>query len=48
MEQGAKRDIRALTKDELRDWFVARGEQAFRAQQVYEWLWQKSLKNLMT
>jgi 23S rRNA (adenine2503-C2)-methyltransferase len=45
MEQGAKRDIRALTKDELRDWFVARGEQAFRAQQVYEWLWQKSLKN---
>jgi 23S rRNA (adenine2503-C2)-methyltransferase len=45
MEQITKRDIRALTKDEMRDWFVEHGEQPFRAQQVYEWLWQKSLKN---
>jgi len=36
-----KRDIRALTKQELRDFFVSRGEKAFRGNQVYEWLWSK-------
>ncbi|MEQ3656829.1 MAG: 23S rRNA (adenine(2503)-C(2))-methyltransferase RlmN [Dokdonia sp.] len=36
-----KKDIRALTKDELRDFFVAQGDKAFRGNQVYEWLWQK-------
>lgn len=37
-----KKDIRALTKDQLRDFFVKNGDQAFRGNQVYEWLWQKS------
>ena len=37
-----KKDIRALTKDQLRDFFVANGDKAFRGNQVYEWLWQKS------
>ena len=37
-----KRDIRALTKDELRAFFVSFGDKAFRGNQVYEWLWQKS------
>ncbi|MEM8999703.1 MAG: 23S rRNA (adenine(2503)-C(2))-methyltransferase RlmN [Bacteroidota bacterium] len=37
-----KKDIRALTKAQLRDFFVAQGEQAFRGNQVYEWLWQKA------
>lgn len=37
-----KRDIRALTKEQLRDFFVANGDKAFRGNQVYEWLWQKS------
>ena len=37
-----KRDIRALTKDELREFFVSSGDKAFRGNQVYEWLWQKS------
>ncbi|MBU3821354.1 23S rRNA (adenine(2503)-C(2))-methyltransferase RlmN [Flavobacteriaceae bacterium XHP0103] len=37
-----KKDIRALTKDQLRDFFVAQGDKAFRGNQVYEWLWQKS------
>lgn len=41
MEQ-SKRDIRALTKDELRAFFVTSGDKAFRGNQVYEWLWQKS------
>jgi len=40
-----KSDIRALNKEQLKDWFIAHGEQAFRAQQVYEWLWQKSVKS---
>lgn len=38
----AKRDIRKLKLDELKSFFVAQGEKPFRAQQVYEWLWQKS------
>ncbi len=37
-----KKDIRALTKDQLRDFFVSNGDKAFRGNQVYEWLWQKS------
>ncbi|HSD13444.1 MAG TPA: 23S rRNA (adenine(2503)-C(2))-methyltransferase RlmN [Flavobacterium sp.] len=36
-----KKDIRALTKDQLRDFFVANGDKAFRGNQVYEWLWHK-------
>lgn len=37
-----KKDIRALTKNQLRDFFVSQGDKAFRGNQVYEWLWQKS------
>ena len=37
-----KRDIRALTKDQLRNFFVEQGDKPFRGNQVYEWLWQKS------
>lgn len=36
-----KKDIRSLSKEELRDFFVSIGEQAFRGNQVYEWLWSK-------
>ena len=36
-----KKDIRALTKEQLRNFFVANGDKAFRGNQVYEWLWQK-------
>lgn len=38
----SKKDIRALTKEQLRDFFVNQGDQAFRGNQVYEWLWSKS------
>lgn len=38
-----KKDIRALTKEQLRDFFVANGDKAFRGNQVYDWLWSKSL-----
>ena len=37
-----KKDIRALTKDQLRDFFVSQGDKSFRGNQVYEWLWKKS------
>ncbi|MBT8293431.1 MAG: 23S rRNA (adenine(2503)-C(2))-methyltransferase RlmN, partial [Eudoraea sp.] len=37
-----KKDIRSLTKDQLREFFVAQGDKAFRGSQVYEWLWSKS------
>ncbi|OAZ03011.1 23S rRNA (adenine(2503)-C(2))-methyltransferase RlmN [Flavobacterium succinicans] len=36
-----KKDIRALSKDELRAFFVSNGDKAFRGNQVYEWLWTK-------
>ena len=40
-----KTDIRQLTKEEIRDHLVAMGESAFRAKQVYSWLWQKSARS---
>ena len=42
MEMVKKKDIRALTKEQLRDFFVSEGDMAFRGNQVYEWLWQKA------
>jgi 23S rRNA (adenine2503-C2)-methyltransferase len=38
-----KKDIRSLTKEQIRDFFVANGEKAFRGNQVYEWLWSKAV-----
>ena len=36
-----KKDIRSLSKEQLRNFFIANGDQAFRGNQVYEWLWSK-------
>ncbi|MEN9488671.1 MAG: hypothetical protein RL494_936 [Bacteroidota bacterium] len=36
-----KKDIRALSKEQLRDFFVTNSDKAFRGNQVYEWLWSK-------
>jgi 23S rRNA (adenine2503-C2)-methyltransferase len=36
-----QKDIRKLTKEQLRQFFVDQGDKAFRGNQVYEWLWQK-------
>ena len=36
-----KKDIRTLSKEQLRDFFVAQGDKAFRGNQVYEWLWSR-------
>lgn len=38
-----KKDIRAYSKDELRDFFVEKGQEAFRGNQIYEWLWKKGV-----
>ncbi len=40
--QSQKTDIRSLSKDKLREFFVQNGDKAFRGNQVYEWLWSKS------
>ena len=35
-------DIRTLTKEQLIAQLEKLGEKAFRAKQIYEWLWKKS------
>ncbi|MGD1846410.1 MAG: 23S rRNA (adenine(2503)-C(2))-methyltransferase RlmN [Salibacteraceae bacterium] len=40
----AKTDIRTLSFEELKAFFVANGERGFRAKQVWEWLWKKSAR----
>ncbi|MDR6302094.1 23S rRNA (adenine(2503)-C(2))-methyltransferase RlmN [Mesonia maritima] len=36
-----KKDIRALSKEQLQDFFISIGQRPFRGKQVYEWLWSK-------
>ena len=38
-----KQDVRALSLDELRAFFIEQGEKSFRGNQVYQWLWQKGI-----
>lgn len=45
MEKVQKRDVRKLSLPELEEFFLVHGDKKFRAKQVYEWLWNKSLKN---
>ncbi|MFZ5971259.1 MAG: 23S rRNA (adenine(2503)-C(2))-methyltransferase RlmN [Bacteroidota bacterium] len=40
-----KRDIRKLKLEELKKFFADHNEKPFRAQQVYDWLWNKSAKS---
>lgn len=37
-----KKDIRKLDLAAIKEFLTAQGEQAFRAKQIYEWLWKKS------
>ena len=41
----AKIDIRLLSLKELEDFFKSINEKAFRAKQVYEWLWKKQIQS---
>ncbi|MFZ4863437.1 23S rRNA (adenine(2503)-C(2))-methyltransferase RlmN [Sphingobacterium sp. Mn56C] len=36
-------DIRSLSLEQLKEKLVEMGEKGFRAKQIYEWLWQKSI-----
>ncbi len=38
----SKKDIRKLSLEDIKSFFTEKGEQTFRAKQVYEWLWKKS------
>lgn len=40
-----KPNIRSFDKKELKEYFTERGEKSFRAEQVYQWVWQKSAKS---
>lgn len=37
-----KQDIRKLSLDQIKTWMTEHGEKAFRAKQIYEWIWKKS------
>lgn len=45
-----KPDIRKLSLEEIKDYLINNGQKAFRAKQIYEWLWKKNVHNfsLMT
>ena len=45
VEATVKKDIRKLKLEELKAFFVQHGQKPFRAQQVHEWLWKKSVKD---
>jgi 23S rRNA (adenine2503-C2)-methyltransferase len=40
-----KKDIRKMSLEEIRGFFISNNDKAFRAKQVYEWLWKKSALN---
>ncbi|MCT4180696.1 23S rRNA (adenine(2503)-C(2))-methyltransferase RlmN [Elizabethkingia anophelis] len=40
------KDIRTLSLDQLKEYFVSLGEKPFRAKQVYDWLWSKNLHSI--
>lgn len=41
-----KLDIRKLSLDQIKELLVSMGEPAFRAKQIYSWLWQKSARSI--
>ena len=45
MAKTDKTDIRSLTRDQLRQTLVDLNERPFRGDQIYQWLWAKSVKD---
>jgi len=41
-----KKDVRSLSLEDLRAFFIDKGFQGFRGNQVYEWLWKKSITDI--
>ncbi len=46
VQQEKMKDIRTLSLDQLKEYFVSLGEKPFRAKQVYDWLWSKNLHSI--
>jgi len=40
------KDLRRLSLEELKEYFVSLGEKPFRAKQVYDWIWSKNLHSI--
>ena len=40
-----KANIRSLSLDEIKNFFKVNNEKSFRGQQVYDWLWNKGVKD---
>ena len=45
MESVKKKDIRTLSLEQIKDFFLSEKQQAFRAKQVYEWIWKQSVQS---
>jgi len=45
LEKELKPDIRSLSREEILSWAEEEGEKKFRANQIYEWLWQKGARD---
>ena len=43
MKTISKKDIRALSLEDLRQFFKENEDKPFRGNQVYQWLWQKGI-----
>lgn len=48
MTEVSRENFRNLSKEEIAQWLESRGEKAFRARQVHEWLWQKGARSFDT
>lgn len=44
-QMSLKQNIRHLTSDQLKEIFISKGDKAYRAKQVEEWLWKKSARS---
>lgn len=43
MEETFKKDIRSIKEEELKDFLELQGEPSFRAKQILDWVWRKSI-----
>ena len=41
----SKKDIRALSREDIKAYLISIDEKPFRANQIFEWLWQKGIKD---
>ena len=46
IDMDAKKEIRDLTLDDIKNELQTIGEKAFRAQQIWDWLWVKQVRSI--